>query len=109
MKKYLSSIIILFLFTACGPHLYNSMSGGKDNSSFIVVVTNGQAYKKVSLVVDGETYPIDKVYKLKMIRKAHPLIVSPGKHAIEVIADNQTLIQENVFIGLQETKKIVLQ
>ncbi|WP_372775598.1 hypothetical protein [Mangrovibacterium sp.] len=109
MRKLLSSIIILFSITACGPHMYNSMSAGKDNSSFIVVVTNGQQYENVSVVVDGESYPIEKVYKLKMIRKARPVAISPGKHQIEVISDGKTLIQENVFIGLQETKKIVLQ
>lgn len=109
MRKLISSVIILLFFSACGPHLYNTMSAGKDNASYIVVLTAGQQYENVSVIVDGESYPIEKVYKLKMTRKAHPVIVSPGKHQVEVVSGGKTLVTENVFIGLQETKKIVLQ
>lgn len=109
MKKLIFFLFAILSFTACGPHLYNTMSAGKDNASFIVVVTNGPAYSDVSVIVDGESFPIEKVYKKKMIRKAHPIITTPGKHEIKVVSGGNTLVEENVFIGLQETKKIVLQ
>ncbi|PTN08695.1 hypothetical protein [Mangrovibacterium marinum] len=109
MKKLIFFFFAIISFTACGPHLYNTMSAGKDNASFIVVVTNGQSYADVSVIVDGESFPVEKVYKLKRIRKAHPISITPGKHDIKVVSGVNTLIEENIFIGLQETKKIVLQ
>lgn len=88
--------------------MYNTYSSGKENASFIIVVGN-QSYTIVSVIVDGKSFQIDKVYQLKAIRKAHPVITSPGKHQITVVADGKTMLTENVFLGLQETKKIVLE
>ncbi|HZK95316.1 MAG TPA: hypothetical protein VFC67_13995 [Prolixibacteraceae bacterium] len=109
MKKLIILALVIVGLSACGPNMYSTKSAGKDNSSFIVVVTDGQAYDNVSVIVDGQKYPIETVYKLKAIRKAHPVTVSPGKHKVEVISNGKTLVEENIFIGLQETKKIVLQ
>ena len=108
MKKIIIFILALFAFGACGPHQYSTRSAGQDNSSFVVVVTNGQEYENVSVIVDGTSYPIEKVYKLKAIRKAHPVVITPGKHQIQVVSGNNILTDENIFIGLQETKKIIL-
>jgi hypothetical protein len=89
--------------------MYNTYSAGKDNTSFIIVVTGGQSYENVSVIVDGNTFAIDQVYKVKAIRKAHPVITTPGKHQIKVVSNGKTLLEESIFLGLQETKKIVLQ
>ena len=109
MKKIILLALIIIGLSACSPHMYNTYSAGKDNTSFIVVVTNGHEYEDVSVIVDGKTFPIVTVYKLKAIRKAHPVITTPGKHQIEVVSNGKTLVKENAFLGLQETKKIVLQ
>jgi hypothetical protein len=109
MKKIIMLVLTIVGLSACSPHMYNTYSAGKDNASFITVVTNGQEYNDVSVIVDGKTFPIEIVYKLKAIRKAHPVITTPGKHQIVVVSKGKILITENVFLGLQETKKIVLQ
>ena len=108
MKRIIIFIVSILALSACGPHMYSTRSAGKDNSSYVVVVTNGQEYGNVSVIVDGTTYPIEKVYKLKAIRKAHPVVITPGKHQIQVVSGNKTLTDEDIFIGLQETKKIIL-
>ncbi len=108
MKRIIIFTLALFAFSACGPHMYSTRSGGQDNSSFVVVVTNGQEYKNVSVIIDGTRYSIEKVYKLKAIRKVHPVVITPGKHQIQVVSGDKTLTNENIFIGLQETKKIIL-
>ena len=109
MKKILILVIAIIGLSACSPYMYKSISTGKDDSSFIVVLTDGQSYNNVSVIVDGKTFPIEKVYQVKALRKAHPVTISPGKHKIEVISAGKTLVTENIFIGLQETKKIVLK
>lgn len=109
MKKILIVILVVVGLSACSSHMYSTSSAGKDNESFIIVLTEGQAYGNISVIVDGETFPIEKVYKVKSSRKALPLITTPGKHEIEVVSDGNTLIKERVFLGLQETKKIVLR
>lgn len=109
MKKILILALIVVGLSACSPHMYNTYSSGKDNSSFIIVLTGGQSYENVSVIVDDKTFPIEKVYKVKATSKAHPIITSPGKHQIQVVSNGKTLIEESIFLGLQETKKIVLQ
>ena len=109
MKKILLLTLAVILLAACGPHLYNTHSSGKDNSSYIIVLTNGQSYNSVSVIVDGKINQIEKVYKVKDTRKAHPVIISPGRHQIKVVSNERTLIDEYIFVGLQETKKIILE
>ena len=109
MKKVLIFLLAVVWLSACSPHMYNTNSAGKDNLSFIVVLTEGQSFDDVSVIVDGKIFPIEKVYKVKASRKAHPVTISPGKHKLEVVSAGKTLIEENIFIGLQETKKIVLK
>ena len=109
MKKILILAIILTGLSACSHHMYNTYSAGKDNVSFITVLTAGQSYEDVSVNVDGQNFPIEKVYPVKATSKAHPIITTPGKHHIKVVSKGKTLMEESVMIGLQETKKIVLQ
>ena len=108
MKKLLIWFMAVAGLSACGPHMYTTYSSGKENASYIIVVGN-QSYTNVSVVVDGKSFQIDKVYQLKATRKANPVITSPGKHQITVVANGKTVLTENVFLGLQETKKIVLE
>lgn len=109
MRKIIILTFALFTFAACGRHMYSTRSAGQDNSSFVVVVTNGQKYENVAIIVDGTMHPVEKVYQLKAIRKAHPVAITPGKHQIQVVSGEKILSDENIFIGLQETKKIILQ
>lgn len=109
MRHMLILLVIMLVATACGPHMYNTISAGKENSSFIIVLTSGKSYGQLTLVVDGKTFPIEKVYKVKAMAKAHPVIISPGKHIISVESKGIKLVEENIFIGLQETKKIILE
>lgn len=109
MNKILFLVLTIVGLSSCSPHMYNTYSAGKDNTSFIIVLTNGQQYENVSVIVDGQTFPIEKVYKIKATRKAIPVTTTPGKHQIKVISKGKTLVEENIFLGLQETKKIVLK
>lgn len=109
MRKILILAMVVIGLSACGPHMYSTNSAGKDNESFIVVLTSGLDYENVSVIVDGKTFPIEKIYNVKSKRKVHPVITAPGKHEIEVVSNGNTLVKESVFLGLQETKKIVLK
>lgn len=109
MRKILLLSLVVVGLSACSPHMYNTYSAGKDNASFIIVLTNGQKYENVSIIVDGLTFPIEKVYKVKAMRKAIPIATTPGKHQIKVVFKGQNIVEEDIFLGLQETKKIVLK
>lgn len=108
MKKLLLVAFVATVLSSCGPHLYSTRSAGQDNVSYVIVLTGGGDYQNVVVEVDGQMYPVEKVYKIKMARKAHPIIITPGKHSLKVWSADRKLLQENIFLGLQETKKITL-
>ena len=109
MKKILFICFAAILTASCGRGLYTSSSAGKDNVSYITVLTEGPAFNGVTVVVDGTDYPYGRVYTMKMKRKAQPVIITPGKHNIKVVIAGKVLVEEHVFIGLQETKQIILR
>lgn len=108
MKKILL-ILIVAVLSSCSPYMYSTRSAGKDNTSFVIVLTDGYEYDNVTVDIDGQTFQVEKVYKLKAARKAHPIIITPGKHKIKVLQADNVLVEENIFLGLQETKKVVLR
>lgn len=112
MKKILFLILITVctaLFSSCGPHIYKTQSAGKDNSSYVIVLTDGPQYNNVSVMVDGIAHPYGKVYKTKYKRKAQPIVTEPGKHNIKVLVNGSVISDEEVYIGLQETKMVILR
>ncbi|MDR0955460.1 MAG: hypothetical protein LBM20_08850 [Rikenellaceae bacterium] len=113
MKKIiltlLTVIVVALAFSSCGPYMHKSQSSGQDNVSYIIVLKETGEYNNVSVVVDDKTYPYDKIYKVKAKRKAHPVTIEPGRHHLKVIVDGAVMTDENIFIGLQETKTIVLR
>lgn len=112
MKKifFLFALIAAVALSACGPRMYNTQSSGKDNVSYVIVVKDSRTdYRNVAVVVDDVTYPYGIVYKLKAKRKALPIIIEPGRHNVKVVVDGTTITDENVFLGLQETKMIILR
>lgn len=109
MRKFLFMVIAIFALTSCGPKMYSTRQVGKDNVSYVIVLTAGQKYTNVVVEIDGQAYPVEKVYKEKAARKALQIIIEPGKHNVKVISNGQIITNEDIFIALQETKKIVLQ
>ena len=109
MRKFLFIVIAIFTLASCGPKMYSTRQAGKDDVSYVVVLTAGQKYENVVVEVDGQAYSVAKIYKEKDARKASQIIITPGKHTVKVTYNGQVLTNENIFIGLQETKKIVLQ
>lgn len=88
---------------------YNTTSASKDNISYVIVLSDNSDYSNVEVQIDEEK-PIQREVKtLKLKRKAEPVIITPGKHKVRVINNGKVVVEENIFIGLQETKKIVLR
>lgn len=108
--KFLYLILALFMFSGCGKHLYSTMASGKENSSFIIILKEYRDYPgEIAVQIDNQSpIVVEKVYKTKFQRKAHPIVTTPGKHTLKVLHNGKVLSTENVFLGLQETKKIVL-
>ena len=108
--KYLYISLLSLLMLACGPHQYNTMSSGKEDIGFVIVLTEQGSYSNdaVLLVDNQQSFAIEKVYKQKMQRKAPVFKLTPGKHNLKVTVKGQTVYDKDVIIGLQETRKIVL-
>lgn len=88
---------------------YSTTSASKDNISYVIVLSDNSDYSNVEVQIDEEK-PIQREVKtLKLKRKAEPVIITPGKHKVRVINNGKLVVEENIFIGLQETKKIVLR
>lgn len=104
---FIPLLVLVVSLSSCGA--YKTYSAGQSNESFIMVLTEKKPYKYVTVVVDGKHYPVDRVYKVKTKRKATPIVIEPGKHDIKVVVDGKVIVEEKVFLGLQETKKIVLR
>lgn len=112
MKKILTiTFIALFglALSSCGRHMYSTQSGGMDNVSYIIVLKEAGRYDNVAVVVDGETYPYPKVFKVKAKRKAPQIFIEPGKHNVKVLVGGEVVTDENIFIAVQETKTVVLR
>lgn len=54
MKRLLLLLIAVIGLSSCGPKQYLSYSAGKDNVSYIMVLTDGPKYEFVNIVVDGK-------------------------------------------------------
>ena len=110
-------IVILCLLaclglSSCGPPMYKTISYGTDDIAYVIVVkenTDRTSYGDVQLVIDGRPCTYGKVYKQKAKRKAPVVTVKPGKHNLRVIIDGVVYSDENIFLGLQEPKTVLIR
>lgn len=114
MKKViLLSCLSLFLLTlsSCGPHMYRTQSSGKDNVSYITVLTEGPKYPAdaVVVIVDEISYPYEKVQKVKKKVKSMPLAIEPGKHNVKVVVYGEIIRDEDLFLSVQESKIFIIK
>lgn len=109
MKKFVIMAFALILISSCGPNMYSTRSSGSDNSAFIIVLNSGAEFANLVVDVDGELFSVEKVYKEKDARKAPVIEIEPGEHIIKVTSNGEELVSERVYLGLRETKKIVLK
>jgi|APDOM4702015191_1054821.scaffolds.fasta_scaffold144677_3 hypothetical protein len=111
MKKYIILAVIAIAALAGCRNTYQTLSAGKDNASFVLITTDNDEYREnVSVVIDNnQPILIEKVFKTKKQLQAKPIETTPGKHTIKVLKGDKVLFNEFVFLGLQETKKIILK
>ena len=105
-------LLACLMLPSCGPHMYKTMSSGTDDVAYVIVIkenTDRTSYDDVQLVIDGSTCFYGKVYKQKAKRKAPVVRVKPGKHNLRVVIDGIVHADETVFLGLQETKTVLIR
>ncbi|GHV02270.1 hypothetical protein FACS1894159_11030 [Bacteroidia bacterium] len=111
MKKIaqiIAAAAVVLLVASCA-HTYSTRAAGQANASYVSVLTAGPQYKDVKVVVDGEATSYGKVYTVKLRRKTAPVVITPGKHKLQVVADGNVVIDEVIFLGVQETKEVILR
>ncbi|MDC1106826.1 hypothetical protein OAT16_08970 [Prolixibacteraceae bacterium] len=113
MKKIIYIMTLLLVGVSCRNTYVATTSGIAENASIILITerVNHKKYNKgeVLMQVDGETYTIDKVEKEKRAIKAKKLPVKQGKHHVVITLNGEVVIDTQVFIGRNETRKIVLR
>lgn len=104
------TIALMGLLSACVT-TYKTQYGGKEDKASILILSadQGREFSDVLVYIDGREYPVEKVYPEKNYKKAIPIVVYAGKHKITVKKDAEVLLFQNIFLGVQETRKIILR
>lgn len=106
MKKLLFIFAIILGLSSCSNRQYMTYSAGKDNVSYILLIAQGDKLENVVVNVDDKSHTVEKVFKAKAARRTVPVVVTPGKHKVSVFYQNEMLYSGEIYVGLQETKKI---
>ena len=77
-------LLACLMLPSCGPHMYKTMSSGTDDVAYVIVIKEN---------TDRTSY--DEV--------------KPGKHNLRVVIDGIVHADETVFLGLQETKTVLIR
>ena len=104
-------LIALFLLTVGSCRAYvGTFSSGKANISNILLLRDYGSHAKKAIIQIDEQEPIKlkKIKKEAKSYKAKPYPITPGKHHLKVIVKGKTLVDEQIFLGVQETKKIMI-
>lgn len=109
MKKALF-VLTIGLFVLVGCTGVKSASSGLENESFLEFIGNPSDYSGgVDVVIDGNPGFNAEVYNDKISRvKGKVYAIPTGKHTLIVSYKSNLLINKQIFITSQETKKIIL-
>lgn len=111
MKRYTLLLILAVVGLVGCRNTYQTLSSGKENQSFVLITTDNDQYRNNIMVIIDNNAPVlvEKIFKTKKQLQAKPIVTTPGKHTIKITKEGKVIYEELVFLGLQETKKIVLQ
>ncbi|QZT36889.1 hypothetical protein K5X82_16880 [Halosquirtibacter xylanolyticus] len=113
MKQLIYIVAILWMCVGC-KNTYMAASSGIDEKASIILITeraNKQKYKKgeVLLHIDDKIYTVDKIPEVKYAMKARLFAITQGKHHVVVSFNGNKVYDKEVFIGRNETRKIILR
>lgn len=104
-------LIALFslTFEGCRAYVATSASGKADVSYILISRDYGCHVKKATIQID-EQEPIElgKIKKEAKSYKAKPYPITPGKHHLKVMLEGKIWLDEQIYLGVQETKKITI-
>lgn len=103
-------VTLTILLFSCAT-TYKSQYGGKEDKAYILVLSadDGRSFSDISIEVDGKIYPVDKVYTEKKYQKATPIAVYAGKRKVKIQNGSEVLLIQTIFVGVQETRKIIIR
>ena len=108
MKKVYLLAILGLVLTSCGG--IKTASRGLENDAFLEFVGNPSNYEGgLDVNIDGKTNFKAEVNKDKVTRmKGNVYAISTGTHVVSVTYKSQLLYKQQIFVSVQETKKISL-
>lgn len=110
IKNILRIAFVLLIFSGC-KHTYKASSSGLDYESSVQIVraNDSESMNDLILMIDDKRFVVEKVYREKKILKAPKFYTSPGKHIILIKKGITVVHSDTVFLGNQETRKIILR
>ena len=102
-------ILFVIVLSSCGPHMYSTRSTGLNDEAFIIVLSDNKDYSNVEIEINGIRQEVSKVYRIKDARKAYPIPIATGKQKVIIYNKNKKILEQELFLGLQETRKILLR
>lgn len=108
---FFACLIAFFSLTFGGCRAYISTSAsGKADVSYILLLRDYDSHVKTATIqLDGQTpVVLSNIQKEVKSHKAKPYPIAPGKHHLKVMVEGKTLVDEKIFLGVQETKKIII-
>lgn len=108
---FLSCLIAFFALAlgGCKAHIATFSAGKPDTAHLLLLRGYGSHLKKATIQLDDqEPVELKKIRKETKVYKARPYPITPGKHHLKVSLKNKTFLDEHIYIGVQETKKIVI-
>jgi uncharacterized protein YxeA len=113
MKKSIIVILLSLVLTGCGVGTYSLSSGKADEAKLSFI--DSKPYNIDVIVDNSSTYKIstvrDKAYKSNRNIKEvtlNAVVLSPGKHFVEVVAGGKKLYSKWIFVSTGEHKIIEL-
>lgn len=107
-KSCLVLVVLMFILNSCGGT--KTSFQGLENESYLEFLGNPGNYTDgVDVIVDDKPSFRAKVYKDKVGRmRGEIYTIKTGRHKLKVKYQNKLIINKEIFISSQESKKIVL-
>lgn len=104
------TIALMGVLSACVT-TYKTQYGGKEDKASILILSadGGREFSDLVVTVDGLDYDVKTVYSEKQSHKAVPIVINAGKRKLTVKKDGRVLLMQQIFIGVQETRKIIIR
>ena len=112
MKNFFFLILgVILLFSSCKA-VMSETTGVEDVAYIKVLKSDGNPVdydNELFLIIDNKKVLLSKIYKNKKRIKSDKTKLTVGKHHVVIKYKEEILYDKQIFVGNQETRKIILE